>query len=183
MERLKHMISPISLKIATKLKDRAYRHRFFRRRANDEIAMQLRDLRKMRRLSQTDLAQQCSMKQSAVYRIEQASYSRWNIATLWRIAEALDARVRVLFEPMEAVIQQYEEREMISQIKSSFESVRSMGPIYAEKGSTLMVARSQGVLGAAGRAKPSVALEGLGQTPEGILKQQFPDRVFQTQLP
>ena len=51
------------------------------------------------------------MKQSAVSRIEQASYSRWNIDTLWRIAEALDLRMRITFEPMEHVIRQFEEWE------------------------------------------------------------------------
>ena len=100
--------TPIKLNLAEKLKDRDYRHRFFRGRAQDEVASLIKELREFRKLRQTDLAELCDMKQSAVSRIEQASYSRWNIDTLWRIAKALDLRMRITFEPMEDIIKQYQ---------------------------------------------------------------------------
>ncbi|KKN61938.1 hypothetical protein LCGC14_0517070 [marine sediment metagenome] len=107
------MLSSIKLGIADKLKDRGYRHRFFRGHAQDEVASRIKELREFRKLRQTDLAERCDMKQSAVSRIEQASYSRWNIDTLWRLAEALDVRMRITFEPMESVVLGQFENNMI----------------------------------------------------------------------
>lgn len=62
-------------------------------------------------MRQTDLAKAARMKQSAVSRIEQAEYSRWGFNTLIRIADALDARVRIQFEAAEDVIEEYEKQD------------------------------------------------------------------------
>ena len=104
--------SPIRQNLSQKLKDRDYRHSFFRIRGQGEVASRIRELRNLRKFTQKDLSEKCEMHhQSAISRIEQASYSSWNIKTLWRIAEALDVRMRIIFEPMEDVIKQYEELE------------------------------------------------------------------------
>src|ERR1700674_4323559 len=108
------MLSPIKSNLATKLKDREYRHRFFRGRAQDEIAYQLRRARKERKLKQSELEKLSGMKQSAISRIEQASYSKWNFNTLLRIAKALDLRVRVQIDFAEDVIREYEQREQVA---------------------------------------------------------------------
>ena len=104
-------LSRIDLRISSKLKDRGYRHRFFKRRAQDEIASQIRELRITRGLKQKDLALAMDTGQSAVARIEDATYSGWSFATLQKVAETLDARLKVVFEPMENVIRDYERRE------------------------------------------------------------------------
>ncbi len=44
------------------------------------------------------------MGQPAVSRIEQASYSGWTYKTLARVAEKLNARLRIIYEPLEDVI-------------------------------------------------------------------------------
>lgn len=103
--------SPIRQNLSQKLKDRDYRHSFFRIRGQGEVASRIRELRELRKRTQIELATLCKMKQSAISRAEQASYSSWNIKTLWRLAEALDVRMRITFEPMEDVIRQYEELE------------------------------------------------------------------------
>lgn len=105
------MLSQINLKISEKLRDRKYRQRFFRGRTQDEVAYQLRRFRNERELSQTELARKCGMRQSAVSRLEQASYSRWGIQTIWRIAEALDLRVRVVIDDAMDAIKEYEQIE------------------------------------------------------------------------
>ena len=51
------------------------------------------------------------MKQSAVSRIEQADYSGWSFNTLFRVADALEARLMVSFEPVEDVIDWYRRKE------------------------------------------------------------------------
>jgi len=61
------------------------------------------------------------MKQSAVSRIEQANYSGWNFKTLARIADSLDARLRIVLEASEDVIARYleDESRLTSQAKGS----------------------------------------------------------------
>lgn len=104
-------LSKIDLGISRKLRNRGYRHRFFRRKAQDEIASQIRELRLKRGLKQKDLALAMDTGQSAVARIEDATYSGWSFATLQKVAETLDARLQVVFEPIEDVLRQYERRE------------------------------------------------------------------------
>ncbi|MCH8314157.1 MAG: helix-turn-helix transcriptional regulator [Nitrospinae bacterium] len=86
---------------------------FFRERAKDEIAIQIRELREKLEMRQIDFAKQADMKQSAVSRIEQADYSGWTFKTLLKVAEALDARLKITFQPMDDVIAEYENRERI----------------------------------------------------------------------
>lgn len=108
-------ISPIKLDIADKLeKDEKFRKRFFRIQAQDKIAMDIRKLRKKRKKVQADLAKESNMLQSAVSRIEQADYSKWSFTTLLRVADALGARLRVSFEPMEDVIDWYRKKEAVA---------------------------------------------------------------------
>ena len=101
---------PIKLGIAEKLKtDEVYRREFFRAYVTDRIALQIRQLRKLRdEMTQIELAKSCGMKQSAVSRIEQAEYSAWTFNTLLRVADALKARLIVTFQPVEEAIRAYE---------------------------------------------------------------------------
>lgn len=105
------LTTSINLEISNKLHDIGYRHRFFARMAQDEIASRIKSLRSQRGLRQADLAQLSGMKQSAVSRIEQSEYSGWTFNTLLRVAKALDVRLRVIFEPMEEVMRQYQKWE------------------------------------------------------------------------
>lgn len=107
---------PIKLNIAEKLKKKAYRTAFFRARAQDDTASNIRELRELRELSQTELAKLSGMKQSAVSRIEQAEYSSWTYKTLQKVAEALDARLVVFFEPSENVIARYAQTENFREV-------------------------------------------------------------------
>jgi transcriptional regulator with XRE-family HTH domain len=106
------MLSPVKTNIAQKLKNRGYRRRFFRGRAQDEIAYQIKEARNKRNLTQIELEKLSGMKQSAISRIEQSSHSKWNFRTLLRVADALDLRVRVQFDYAETVIREYEEKEI-----------------------------------------------------------------------
>jgi|SRR5271156_3003953 len=108
------MLSPIKTNLSQKLKDKGYRERFFRGRVQDEIAFQLKAARKKRGRKQSALAQLSGMKQSAISRLEQSSYSKWNFKTLLRIASALDLRIRVNFDFAEDVIAAYELEDAIS---------------------------------------------------------------------
>ena len=104
--KLAHSLQSLNLKISEKLRrDVEYRRHYFRAQTADSIAIQIRELRKRRHdMSQTQLADSCGMKQSAVSRIEQADYSSWSLKTLWRVAEALESRLIVTFQPTEEAI-------------------------------------------------------------------------------
>jgi transcriptional regulator with XRE-family HTH domain len=102
-------VSPVNLDLADRLRDDPeFRAEFFRLAAQETIASQIRFLRELRQMRQADLAKVTGMKQSAISRIESADYASWNYATLVRLAEALDARLRVTFEPSEDVIRSLE---------------------------------------------------------------------------
>ena len=109
-------VSPVNLDLADQLRDREFRAEFFRLAAEETIASQIRFLRELRRMRQSDLAKISGMKQSAISRIEKADYASWNYATLVRVAEALDARLRVTFEPSEDVIRSLEGADSTSLI-------------------------------------------------------------------
>jgi transcriptional regulator with XRE-family HTH domain len=99
----------IDLKIREKLEgDREYRKRFFWAQAAAEIASQLIKLRKKRNLNQGEVAALIGTKQPAISRAEQADYNNWNLRTLRSISEALDARIRVVIEPAEDVLAEYD---------------------------------------------------------------------------
>ena len=72
------------------------------------IARQLIELRKRRGLNQQKLAELAGTGQPAISRAERANYRNWSFNTLRRLAEAMDARIRVIIEPAEDVLGEYE---------------------------------------------------------------------------
>ena len=99
-------IKPISLNLQKRLKDRRFRERFIATAARDQIASQIRQLRLKRGFrNQTEFAKAARMQQSAVSRIEQADYNGWTFQTLLKVAFALNARLRVTFEPIETAVE------------------------------------------------------------------------------
>jgi len=104
-------IPSIELNLSEKLRNRNYRRDFFEIEASAQIAGQLIELRKLRQMSQAALAEKIGTKQAGISRVESADYGNWNFNTLRKIAEALDARLRVMIEPSEAVLREYEEYE------------------------------------------------------------------------
>lgn len=101
-------LDSIDIGLRELLRDPKRRQEFFKAIVQDEIASQIRALRKKRNLNQTELAATADMKQSAVSRIEQAEYSSWTLTTLLRVAAALDARWRMVLQPSEEAIKEYE---------------------------------------------------------------------------
>lgn len=119
------LINLLKLNISKKLKeDDEFRKDFFKGQAQDIIAMDVRALRKKRSLRQSDLAKKSGMTKSAIYRIEQSEYCSWTFKTLLKVANVLDARLRVILEPSEKVIEEYEdmENELDSQTKEKPET-------------------------------------------------------------
>jgi len=116
---MSELLPSIELDISRKLRDRAYRQSFFLAESSALIAKQLIALRKRRGLNQTQLAQAIDTGQPAISRVERADYHNWSFNTLRRLAEAMDARLRVYIEPAEDVIAEYktEETDYLNEIK------------------------------------------------------------------
>ena len=64
-----------------------------------DVAVQLAALRQQAGLSQKDLAKLLKTSQQQISRLESPGYEGHSLSTLRRVAEALHARVRIVFEP------------------------------------------------------------------------------------
>ncbi len=64
------------------------------------MALQIAALRQQAGLSQKDLAGLLKTSQQPISRLESPGYEGHSLSTLRRVAEALHARVRVVFEPV-----------------------------------------------------------------------------------
>lgn len=97
----------IDLGVEELMADPARRQAFFHSITQDEIASQIRELRRKRDLTQIAFARLAEMKQSAVSRLEQAEYAAWNWNTLVRVADTLNARWKIVLQPAEEAIREY----------------------------------------------------------------------------
>jgi len=102
----------IDLSVAQRLRDDPdFRQRFFDAESAAFIARQLIELRERRNLSQEDLGEKVGTSQSGVSRVESADYRSWSYNTLRKYANALNGRIRVLIEPFEDIISEYDDEE------------------------------------------------------------------------
>ena len=69
-------------------------------RANDEIARKIQALRTKAGLTQAQLAKLVGTTASVICRLEDSDYEGHSVATLRRIATALDRRVEIRFLPL-----------------------------------------------------------------------------------
>jgi transcriptional regulator with XRE-family HTH domain len=91
------------LGIADELENKEFRDQFFRTERELDIPAQIKALRKFRGMTQKQLAEKVGTKQSAICRLERAQETNWELETLVKHAEALDARLAVIIEPYETV--------------------------------------------------------------------------------
>ncbi|MBI4489778.1 MAG: helix-turn-helix transcriptional regulator [Deltaproteobacteria bacterium] len=80
----------------------AFAAAFDKRRAQAEVAFQIRRLRETKGWTQKDLAEKVGCSQQGISAIEQAGYARHSLPLLRRIAAALDADVLVALVPRKA---------------------------------------------------------------------------------
>jgi len=81
------------------LQDPAFATRFERAGEAWDVALQIAALREQAGLSQKDLAKLLKTSQQQVSRLESPGYEGHSLSTLRRVADALHARVHVVFEP------------------------------------------------------------------------------------
>ena len=83
------------------LRDPVFAARFERAGEAWEVALQITTLRQQAGLSQKELAKLLKTSQQQISRLESPGYEGHSLSMLRRVAEALHARVRVVFESVE----------------------------------------------------------------------------------
>ena len=83
------------------LRDPAFAARFERAGEAWDVALQITSLRQQAGLSQKELAKLLNTSQQQISRLESPGYEGHSLSMLRRVAEALHARVRVVFESVE----------------------------------------------------------------------------------
>ncbi|MFM9968223.1 MAG: helix-turn-helix transcriptional regulator [Burkholderiales bacterium] len=85
--------------LAQQMRDPAFATRFAQAGEAWDVALQIAALREKAGMSQKELARSLKTSQQQISRLESPDYEGHSLATLRRVAEALHARVRVVFEP------------------------------------------------------------------------------------
>jgi transcriptional regulator with XRE-family HTH domain len=81
------------------LQDPAFAARFERAGEAWDVALQIAALRQQAGLSQKELAELLNTSQQQISRLESPGYEGHSLSMLRRVATALHARVRIVFEP------------------------------------------------------------------------------------
>jgi transcriptional regulator with XRE-family HTH domain len=84
------------------LQDPAFTNRFKQAGEAWDVALQIAALREQAGLSQKELAKRLNTSQQQVSRLESPEYEGHSLSMLRRVAKALHANVRVVFEPAKA---------------------------------------------------------------------------------
>jgi transcriptional regulator with XRE-family HTH domain len=85
--------------LTQQMQDKRFAARFERAGEAWDVALQIAALREQAGLSQKELARLLKTSQQQISRLESPDYEGHSLANLRRVAEALHARVRVVFEP------------------------------------------------------------------------------------
>lgn len=81
------------------MKDETFAKRFERAGEAWDIALQIASLRKQAGLSQKDLAHALKTSQQQISRLESPAYEGHSLSMLRRVAQVLDADLKISFEP------------------------------------------------------------------------------------
>ncbi len=90
--------------LTQQMQDTRFAARFERSGQAWDVALQIAALREQAGLSQKELARLLKTSQQQISRLESPDYEGHSLATLRRVADALHARVRVVFEPDERCV-------------------------------------------------------------------------------
>ena len=83
-----------------------YRYAYAEEHLNTTIALQIRALRDIREMKQSELAAEIGTQQPGIARLENVNYARWNIETLKKVARALGVRLKNTFETFGTLLEE-----------------------------------------------------------------------------
>ena len=82
------------------LRDKGFAERFERAGAAWDVALQIAALRREAGVSQKELARRLGTSQQQISRLESPAYEGHSLSMLRRVAKALHAEIKVVFEPV-----------------------------------------------------------------------------------
>lgn len=103
-------LSLIDLSLTDRLQSQEFRREWFRAELEEDVPASFRALRERRGKTQSDLAADIGTKQPAISRFEKSTEAVWEFEFILRMAEALDARLRLVVEAAEDIIEEYDDR-------------------------------------------------------------------------
>lgn len=121
-------------------KDPAFAAAFDKRRAQAEVAFQIRRLREAKGWSQKELTAKVGCSRQAISGIEQAGYTRHSLPLLRRVAAALDAEVLVALVPRKAASV---ETVLLSQFWHAIYEMTAFSHIEVDSTSKSLLTRSR----------------------------------------
>lgn len=90
-------MTKISQRRLSRLARKEYRQEYMREIVRGWVSHQIKALREQRDWSQDKLGELCNKPQATIGRLESPSYGRWNITSLFELAEAFDVALEVKF--------------------------------------------------------------------------------------
>jgi transcriptional regulator with XRE-family HTH domain len=96
--------------LAHQMQDPAFAARFEHAGEAWDVALQIAALRERAGLTQQELARLLKTSQQQISRLESPDYEGHSLANLRRVAQALHARVRVVFEPEDKSVDRVEQK-------------------------------------------------------------------------
>ncbi len=103
--------------LTQQMQDKRFAARFERAGEAWDVALQIAALREQAGLSQKELARLLKTSQQQISRLESTDYEGHSLSNLRRVAEALHARVRVVFEPDEKSVKRVAQRTAPYRVK------------------------------------------------------------------
>ncbi len=107
-------------KLVDSLRDDEYRHEFVDQRITVGVASQIREMRRGRGWTQSELAKESGTRQQVISQIENPDYGKLTLSTLKRIASAFDVALIVKFAPFSELIDDFINRTPESLAVPSF---------------------------------------------------------------
>lgn len=97
-------MSELAEKLTDEFANKEYAHAYMEEHGNMFLAAQIKALREMRGLTQSQLAELAGMKQERISALENVEYEAWTVKTLRKLAEAFDTGLQVSFVPFSQAI-------------------------------------------------------------------------------
>ena len=97
-------MSELAEHLTEEFADKIYAHAYMEEHGNMLLAAQIKTLREMRGLTQSQLAELAGMKQERICALENVEYDAWTVKTLRKLAEAFDTGLQVSFVPFSQTI-------------------------------------------------------------------------------
>jgi transcriptional regulator with XRE-family HTH domain len=141
-------------------RDKEYREAYADDFLNTKIATQIRAIRERRGLTQKELGEKIGTKQEGVSRLENVNHASWNIATLKKIAFALDGRLNVSIETYGSLLDEAETFSRESLERPSFEQ----DPEFKEKEIAVGAGAGQQVSNLADKSNETQVTQGLSSS-------------------